>query len=264
MFDEDAERPSSRLRGKLSEVYFPALIGEAQAELAIRLGSRATMYEPLFGAAAGLTEIQSKLTTLAKWLNDAGATYSHDRTLVGVDRDVTEGTLSLRSAGRHVDIPIAVVVERRRAREVDLRVYHATQSLDRWQAVRPPRVALDQEPTVADDVASHLGALRLGDADALVQSFESAGTLRDGAGKVHARQGDQLHGFYVTLLQNAHGANDWVPLVRRSADDGQTCAIEYETERVRGGETSPKEGLMVFERGDSALFRSIRIYDEAS
>jgi hypothetical protein len=263
MFDEDAERPSSRLRGKLSEVYFPALIGEAQAELAIRLGARATMYEPIFGAAAGLNEIQSRLTALAKWLGESGASYTHDRTLVGVDRDVTEGVLSLRSAGRHVDVPVAVVVERRRSREVDLRVYHATQALDRWQAVRPPRVALEKEPTVAADVAAHLGALRIGDADALVQGFESAGTLRDGAGKMHTRAGDQLHAFYVALLQNAHGANDWVPLVRRSADDGQTCAIEYETERVRGGETSPKEGLMVFERGDSALFRAIRIYDEA-
>jgi len=262
MFDDDAERPSSRLRGKLSEVYFPALIGEASQELAIRLGARATTYEPLFGAAAGLSEIQTKLTALSKWLVEAGATYTHDRTLMGVDRDVTEGILAVRSAGRHLDIPIAVVVERRRAREVDLRVYHATQALDRWQAVRPPRLPLEQEPTVAADVGSHLSALRMGDADALVSGFESAGTLRDGAGKIHTREGGQLQAFYVGLLQNAHGANDWVPLVRRSADDGQTCAIEYETEKVRGGETSPKEGLMVFERGDSALFRGIRIYDE--
>jgi hypothetical protein len=183
--------------------------------------------------------------------------------LVGVDRDVTEGVLSMRAGGRHVDIPVAVVVERRRAREVDLRVYHATQPFDRWQAVRPPRIALEKEPAVAPDIASHLGALRLGDPDALVGGFESTGTLRDGLGKIHAREGGGLHGFYVALLQNAHGANDWVPLVRRSADDGQTCAIEFETEKVRDGETSPKEGLMVFERGDSALFRGIRIYDEA-
>ncbi|MEO8877053.1 MAG: hypothetical protein ABI461_15785 [Polyangiaceae bacterium] len=264
MFDEDAERPSSRLRGKLSEVYFPALIGEASHELAIRLGARATTYEPLFGAAAGLIEIQSKLTALAKWLNESGATYIHDRTLVGVERDVTEGILSLRASGRHLEIPVAVVVERRRAREVDVRIYHATQPLDRWQAVRPPRIALEKEPTLAADIAAHLSALRLGDADALVGSFESVGTLRDGVGKSHAREGGQLHAFYVALLQNAHGANDWVPLVRRSADDGHTCAVEYETEKVRGGETSPKEGLMVFERGDSALFRGIRIYDEAS
>ncbi|HEX7665346.1 MAG TPA: hypothetical protein VF407_12565, partial [Polyangiaceae bacterium] len=181
---------------------------------------------------------------------------------VGVDRDVTEGTLVLRVEGRNVDLPVAVVVERRPQREVDLRVYHATQPFDRWQAARPPRAPLDKEPSMPDDVAQHLAALRIGNADALVAGVESTGALRDGAGKLHGREGGQLHAFYVSLLQNARGANDWVPIVKRSADDGRACAVEYEIEKLRGGETAPKEGLMVFERGDSALFRSIRIYDE--
>ncbi|MGH7280887.1 MAG: hypothetical protein ACRELY_05135 [Polyangiaceae bacterium] len=263
MFDEDAERPSSKLRGRLSEVYFPALLGESQEELTIRLGERASIYDPVFGAAAGVAEIKKKLTELAKWLSDSGASYAHERTFVGVDRDVAEGILSLRVDGRHVDLPVAVVVERRREREVDLRVYHATQPIDRWQAARPPRANPETEPSLAQDVASHLSAVRLGDADAIVAGFESIGALRDGVGRTHARDAGQLHDFYVSLLQNAHGANDWVPIVRRSADDGRTCSIEYEIEKLRGGETAPKEGLMVFERGDSALFCSVRIYDES-
>ncbi|MEO8800104.1 MAG: hypothetical protein ABI551_19575 [Polyangiaceae bacterium] len=262
MFDDDAERPSSRLRGRLSEVYFPALLDESQHELAIRLGARATVYEPLFGAAAGTVEIEGRLKELAKWLAEANASYTHGLTLVGVDRDVTEGTLVLRVDGRSVDLPVAVVVERKPQREVDLRVYHATQPFDRWQAARPPRSALEKEPSMAEDVAEHLSALRIGDADALVASVESTGALRDGLGKLHGREDGQLHAFYVSLLQNARGANDWMPLVRRSADDGRACSVEFEIEKLRGGETAPKEGLMVFERGDSALFRSIRIYDE--
>ena len=264
MLDEDAERPTSKLRGRLSEVYFPALLGDSQDELTVRLGERATTYEPLFGAAAGIAEIKNKLGELAQWLGAHDASYTHDRTLVGVDRDVAEGTLSLRVDGRHVDLPVAVVVERRRAREVDLRVYHATQPLDRWQAARPPRVNPEAEPSLAQDVAAHLSALRMGDADALVAGFESTGALRDGVGKTHTRDAGQLHAFYVSLLQNAHGANDWVPIVRRAADDGRTCSIEYEIEKLRGGETAPKEGLMVFERGDSALIRSVRMYDEGA
>ncbi len=262
MLDEDAERPSSKLRGRLSEVYFPALLGDSQEELTVRLGERASTYEPVFGVAAGLNEIKAKLSKLAKWLNDAGASYAHERTLVGVDRDVAEGILSLRVDGRPVELPVAVVVERRRAREVDLRVYHATQPLDRWQAARPPRANPETEPSLAQDVATHLSAVRLGDADAIVAGFESAGSLRDGTGKSYSREGGQMHDFYISLLQNTHGANDWVPIVRRTADDGRTCSIEYEIEKLRGGETAPKEGLMVFERGDSALFHSVRIYDE--
>jgi hypothetical protein len=66
----------------------------------------------------------------------------------------------------------------------------------------------------------------------------------------------------VQLLQNARGANDWVPIVLSAADDGRTCAVEFEIEKLRGDETTPKEGLMIFERGDSGLFRSVRVYDE--
>lgn len=262
MFDEDAERPSSRLRGRLSEVYFPALLGESPQELAIRLGERATTYEPLFGACAGMADIKSRLAELSKWLGDTSASYAHGGTMVGVDRDVTEGTLSLRLDGREVELPIAIVVERKRAREVDLRVYHATQPIDRWQAARPPRPGTEKEPVLPTDVAAHLSALRMGDADALVAGYESTGALRDGTGKAFGREGGGLREFYVSLLQNAQGTNEWVPLVRSAADDGRICAIEYEIEKLRGGETAPKEGLMVFERGDSALFRSVRMYDE--
>ena len=127
---------------------------------------------------------------------------------------------------------------------------------------RGGRANPETEPSLAQDVATHLSAVRLGDADAIVAGFESAGSLRDGTGKSYSREGGQMHDFYISLLQNAHGANDWVPIVRRTADDGRTCSIEYEIEKLRGGETAPKEGLMVFERGDSALFHSVRIYDE--
>jgi hypothetical protein len=35
--------------------------------------------------------------------------------------------------------------------------------------------------------------------------------------------------------------------------------VEYQTEN---GKTAPTEGLLVFERGDSGLFHSVRVYDE--
>ena len=82
MYDDDAERPSSRLRGRLSEVYFPALLAESQHELAIRLGARATVYEPLFGAAAGMTEIEGRLKELARVYSDSLSPLACARVLV--------------------------------------------------------------------------------------------------------------------------------------------------------------------------------------
>ena len=262
VFEDDVERPTTSLRGRLADVYYPALLAESHGALAIRLGQRARTYNPILGGAAGLGSIQAHLNELADWLADKGASYAPARGVNGVDRDVTEGLLSLRLGGAHIDLPVAVVTQRMKAREVDLRAYHATVPLERWQAARPSRPPSDKDYVLPNDVAAHLGALRLGDADALVSGFESEGSLRDGAGKSHAREGDKLLDFYVGTLQVERGANDWVPIVISCADDGRSCAVEYQTEKVRGGEIRPKEGLMIFERGDSGLFRSVRVYDE--
>ena len=152
-------------------------------------------------------------------------------------------------------------MQRRKNREVDLRAYHAALPVKRWQAPRDAREA-EEGYVLSNDVAEHLGALRLGDVDALLATFESAGVLQDGAGRLRRREGDELHEFYVATLQNERGANDWVPIVLATADNGRACAVEYRTERLRGEETAPKEGLLVFERGDSGLFRSVRLYDD--
>jgi len=245
-------------------VYYAALLGGSERALAARLGDRATIYDPVLGAASGLAAIQEHLGKLVRWLRDARGSYVHRHEVIGVGRDVTEGLLSLGPAdGPAVELPVACVMQRKKERQADLRVYHATLPLGRWQAPRAVRRAED-DYVLASDVAEHLAALRLGDADALVASFESEGHLRDGAGRVHPREGGHgtLRQFYVATLQNERGANDWVPIVRATADDGRSCAVEYTTERLRGGETAPKEGLIVFERGDSGLFRSVRIYDE--
>ena len=261
--DDDGGRQTSSLRGRLSDVFFPALLSDSQVELGKRLGSRAKIYNPIFGAAAGPTEVPGRLKELAEWLSDKSASFSTSCTVVGIDRDVTEGTLSMRLDEQHIELPVALVMERKKAREVDLRVYHATRPLTRWQAARPPRGQREKDPAVPAHVAEHLALIRLGDVDALVAGFETDGSVRDGTGKVHARTSGAMHGFYVKLLQSGPAANDWQPVVISVVDDGRTCAVEYETSKLRGGEIAPKEGAMIFERGASGLLTSVRIYDEA-
>lgn len=261
--DDDGERQTSSLRGRLSDVFFPALLAGSQEELGKRLGSRAKIYNPIFGAAAGTTEVATRLKELAGWLSDQSAAFTASSTVVGIDRDVTEGMLSIRLSGEHIELPVALIMERKKAREVDLRVYHATLPLKRWQAARPARGHSEKDAAVPAHVAEHLALLRLGDVDALVAGFETEGSVRDGTGKVHARVGGGMHEFYVKLLQSGPAANDWQPVVISVADDGRSCAVEYETSKLRGGEIAPKEGAMIFERGDSGLFSSVRIYDEA-
>jgi hypothetical protein len=261
--DDDGGRQTSSLRGRLSDVFFPALLSDSQEELGKRLGSRAKIYAPIVGAAAGAVEVSRRLKELAAWLSDHSAAFSAASTVVGVDRDVTEGTLSMRVNEQHIELPVALIMERRKAREVDLRIYHATLPLKCSQAARPARGPSEKDPAVPAHVAEHLALIRLGDVDALVAGFETDGSVRDGTGKVHARTSGSMHAFYVKLLQSGPAANDWQPVVISVVDDGRTCAVEYETSKLRGGEIAPKEGAMIFERGANGLLTSVRIYDEA-
>lgn len=263
MIDDEGERQPSSLRGRLAEVYVPALLDDAGEALSKRLGDRASIYHPLFGQATGLPALTKSLQRFGEWLTEHGGTVGKQHVLVGVDRDVAEVVVSVRHDGQSIDLPIAVVAERGRAREISVRVHHATRPFGRFQAPRPPRTSKgDREHVVATDIAEHLAALRLGDVDAVVRTFESKGALIDGAGRTHERDGGALARHYTRILQNEHGANDWVPIVLGVADDGRSCSIEYETTKLVGEETSPKEGVMIFERGDSGLIREVRIYDE--
>jgi len=263
MKDDEGARQPSNLRGRLAEVFFPALLEDAADPLSKRLGDRALLSHPLFPPATGTTAIEKTLRALAESLSEHGGSLKRGHVLVGVDRDVAESTISLRVNGRPMDLPVAVVAERHRAREITVRVYHAARPFGRPQAARPVRPPSDREHVVANDVAEHLGAVRLGDVDAVERTFESNGVVLDGEGQAHDKASGALKKLYVRLLQNEHGANDWVPIVLGVADDGRSCAIEYETAKLRDGETAPKEGLMVFERGDSGLIRTVRIYDES-
>ena len=46
------------------------------------------------------------------------------------------------------------------------------------------------------------------------------------------------------------------------ADDGRICALEYTVVRVRGKNVPPQAGLAVYERGETGLLRSVRIYED--
>jgi hypothetical protein len=262
MMDDEGARQPTNLRGRLAEIYLAALLDDSADALGKRRGDRATVYHPLFGQATGTAAITKSLVRFAELLSESNASLKRGRVLVGVDRDVAQSVVSLKHGEREIELRVAVVAERGRAREIDVRVHHATRPFGRWQAPRGTRRREGREHVVASDVAEHLAALRLGDVDAVVATFESTAEVVDGAGRSHDRASGALHKHYLRILQNEHGANDGVPIVQGVADDGRACAIEFETTKLRGEETAPKEGLMIFERGDSGLLRTVRIYDE--
>src|SRR5688500_17336553 len=101
MFQENEDRglPTS-LRGWLSDVYFPALLDkehlkETHRALAARLGSRAAIDDPMYGRAAGLPALEDHIARFSQWLLDHQGSYGRSHFTTGIDRDVTEGTITL-------------------------------------------------------------------------------------------------------------------------------------------------------------------------
>jgi hypothetical protein len=251
----------------LSDVYFPALLDEGRAKaldaLASRLGAKATVDDPIQGRATGLPPVGDQLKRAAEWLSKHSASYHRLAFTTGIDRDVTEGTLSLTFESKTVDLPVAVVAERRRSREVELRIYHALQPLESGSRTRARIVADNPEALVPPAVAGLLEGLSKGDVGAIEAAFEADGAIRDARGLTHARSDKALRAFFEGLV--AGGAFGGGLELQRggAADDGRTCALEYTLVKARGKDvTPPQAGLLLFERGDSGLIRVARLYGD--
>jgi hypothetical protein len=250
--------PSS-LRGPLSEVYLSGLAASQAEQLTRRLGDRATVDDPIFGRATGMPALARYLEEAAAWLVKHDGAFERLAFTVGSDRDVSEGTLSLTFDGRRVAVPVAIVAERRREREVELRLYYSTKPINGTQAVRSPLLPKDDEVVVPPPVSAHLEALARGNAEAIVAGFEEKGSLRDAQGVTYLRDSDQLTEHYRKLFADRPGVD---MLKGARADDGRTCALEYTVVRVHGKPVAPQAGLAVYERGDSGLLRAVRVYED--
>ena len=249
----DDRSPESALRGRLADVYVPALVSGAVDALSRRLGNRATIDDPLYGRASSLASIDPLLSRVSAFFAGGGATYTHVASTTGVDRDAAEGRLSMTVDGTTRTVPIAIVAERRRLREIELRVYYAPD--DGRDASRKPRSALvaSLRPTLVPVVSTFIDALRKGDVEGTLGAFEENGQIVDTAGVAHPRSSGKLASFVSDL-----GAATFA--LGGAADDGRTCCLEVTIHRPNGGPSVP--ALFAFERGDSGLVHELRVYWE--
>jgi hypothetical protein len=249
----DERGSASALKGRLADVYVPALVDGALEALSRRLGNRATIDDPLFGRASTLSSIDPLLGKISTRFKDGGATYRHVSSATGVDRDVSEGVLSMTSSEGPVEVPIAVVAERRRLREIELRVYYASGAAKR--KTRAPLLAIDEEIPVPQIVAHVLEALRKGAVERVLAAFEEASRWVDPSGRVHTKR----DGTLATFISELGGRLELVPA--GAADDGRTCLIEAIVTRQRPTQ-DPEPAALSFERGESGLLRELRLYYE--
>ncbi|MEI7893828.1 MAG: hypothetical protein WCI05_12105 [Myxococcales bacterium] len=260
MFDEVDERlPPTSLRGWLSDIFLPALLDPSDkvvGHLIVRLGHRATVDDPIFGRASGLPALERFVRDLSAWLKKRQAAFERIQFTIGVDHDVSEGVLRLVTRGEAVALPIAVVAQRGRSREVELRIYYSSK-LAEGVAPRPPFVPEDEVLTLPAVVRTHIEALRTADLDALVGCFEQGGGVREASGIRHER-GDALTAFYEPIVRQG-GAR---VLKGAVAYDGRTCALEFSLVGIGTDDVASRAGLWVYEIGDSGLLRDLRSYSD--
>ncbi len=249
----------------------PALVSAQADQLVRRLGERATVDDPIFGRTTGMPALARYLDEVASWLSKHNGAFDQVAFVTGSDRDVTEGTLSLTFEGRRVQVPLAVVAERRPEREVEMRLYYSTKPIKGTRAVRSPLLPQNDEVSVPVQVAAQLDALSRADIDGVLASFEDGATLRDSAGETRTKTGDggPLRAFYEKVVMGNSGGGKGgargtgIEVLKGArADDGRICALEYTVVRVHGKNVPPQAGLAVYERGETGLLRAVRVYED--
>lgn len=244
---------ASTLKGRLADVYVPALVDGALQALSRRLGNRATIDDPLFGRASTLTSIDPLLEKVAAHFAELRTTYRHVASATGVDRDVSEGVLVMETSSGRSETPIAVVAERRRLREIELRLYYATGAAQRRP--RSPLIDAGGDVTVPQIVAHVLDAFRKGAVERVLAAFEESSRFVDPRGKAHPKRDGSMASFISTI-------GDRIELDPAGvADDGRNCCIEAVVTRL-GPLQDPEPAALSFERGDSGLLRELRLYYE--
>lgn len=247
---DDGRSPPSALKGRLADVYVPALVSGALEALSRRLGNRATIDDPLYGRASSLASIDPLLARVASYFAEGKASYAHVCSTTGVDRDAAEGRLAMTIDGRARELPIAIVAERRRLREIELRVYYSPEGAQPARKHRPSLLPGGPQLPLAPLVESILEGVKKGTIEQALSGFEESSRVVDPSGRTHGKHDGAMSTFLASLAELDLTLGG-------SADDGRTACIEANVTRA-GREPSP--ALLAFQRGDSGLVRELRVY----
>jgi SnoaL-like domain len=163
------------------------------------------------------------------------------------------------SEGREVTWPIAVVAESPDELSVVFRTYCSQWPVDGRRHLRPP-ILESAAADPGDVVARYLAALAAGDAEAIVDTFEPDGYVREPIGPRATHRGARaLRSYYAACF----GAGGGIRIERCSVtDDGRRCALEFNCLRWGEHVLPPQAGIGVFERGRDGLLSAARLYDD--
>jgi SnoaL-like domain len=248
----------------------PFFDGLMAGELDALVGSFAgepELHHPVRGRIRGVRAFETWVTETNAWLRECNVSVQDLGHVIRAGRHAC-GEVILHLDGDHgrVDLPVAIVADRRSDRRIDeLRMYFSSWPLTGRHLNRPPLLQPDPELRArgeTDVVAEYQRALSAGDVDAIVSAFEADGYAREPAGGQYIHTGpDGLRAFYEALFSNGGG----IPLEHCTLiDDRRACALEYNVVRWGKTDLSPEAGVAVYVRGQSGRLAAARIYDNVN
>jgi hypothetical protein len=245
-------------------VTVPFFAGLMTGEIGALVGSFAgepELHHPIQGRVKGKRAFERYVSDTIAWLEELNISIEEiGHTIRTSHRSVGEGILHLEGGAAPVDLPVAIVTDRRPNGRIDeIRMYYSPWPLTGRHANRPPVLQPDPALAEPDIVGEYQSWLAAGDVDAIVAAFEPDGYAREPGGVQYTHRGPEgLRAFYEWWFSNDGG----IPLeLCTLIDDERECAVEYNVVRWGKTELGPEAGLAVYERGESGKLVAARIYD---
>jgi limonene-1,2-epoxide hydrolase len=216
------------------------------------------VHDPRVGEVRGHAELRGFVRRSRTMLAERHARTETVASTVAGDRAVVELLAHVTEDGRELPWPVAVVAESPDDRSVVFRSYFSRCVVD-GRHLRPP--ILGPGPGRPGDVVGRYhAALDAGDTDAVVETFEAGGYVREPVGPPYTHRGASALRAFFSRGFSAGGGIGLQPCV--VTDDGVRCAVEYNLVRWGSHDLPPQAGVAVFERGPQGLLGAVRIYDD--
>jgi hypothetical protein len=242
--------------------YYDGLMSGEHAALTRSFAGEPVLHDPRRGRVIGVQAFEAYVRELGSWLLEHNMSFDPVDHVFMEPRGFEEVVLHLDAEGGRVEVPVAIVADRRSdGRLVELRIYHSIWAVTGRHLHRPPLLQRNPDLLAEGVVAEYQRALAAGDVDAVIATFEPGGYAREPAGRefLH-RGGDDLRAFYERLFSNGGGIElEHCGLVH----DGRACALEYNVVGWGKTELPPEAGVAVYVQGESGQMAAARIYDDA-
>ena len=242
--------------------YYDGLMSGEHAALTRSFAGEPVLHDPRRGRVIGVQAFEAYVRELGSWLSEHNVSFDPVDHVFMEPRSFEEVLLHLDSEGGRVEVPVAIVADRRSdGRLIELRIYHSIWALTGRHLHRPPLLQRNPDLRAEGVVAEYQRALAAGDVDAVIATFEPDGYAREPAGREFLHRGrDDLRAFHERLFSNGGGIElEHCGLVH----DGRACALEYNVVGWGKTELPPEAGVAVYVQGESGQMAAARIYDDA-